>query len=364
MDTHEIARRRLYNQRLWGAPCDSPEHVVGWLSAMQSQEFAYAKWSVAQRTHGATNAAMDQALADGTILRTHVLRPTWHFVLPADVRWLLDLTAPRVNALSGYYYRQLGLDDAVFTKTNALFSKTLKGGRQLTRTEFAGILRRSGIAASGQRLGYILMRAELDAVIISGALRGKQQTYASFDERVPRAKVVRRDDALAELTRRYFVSRGPATLKDYLTWSSLTAAEGRIGLEMAQPHLEHEVVGGRTYWFAPSSPRAKRASPVVDLIQGYDEYVMSYRESKDVLQLPGRASTVLSGEPIYTHAILLDGHVAGHWKRVLSKSLVSIQTQLYRPLISAEVRALQAAVHRYGRFMGQPASLSGRLTEL
>src|SRR5437868_6619308 len=244
MDTHEIARRRLYNQYLWGAPCDSPEHVVGWLGAMQSQEFAYAKWSVAQRSRGATNAAMAQALADGAILRTHVLRPTWHFVLPADVRWLLDLTAPRVNALSGYYYRQLGLDDAVFAQTNALFLKALKGGRQLTRTELAAILQRSGIVASGQRLAYILMRAELDAVIISGALRGKQQTYAAFDERVPRAKKVPRENALAELTRRYFVSRGPATLTDYLTWSSLTAAEGRIGLEMVQSRLEHIVVGG------------------------------------------------------------------------------------------------------------------------
>jgi len=221
---------------------------------MQSQEFAYAKWSVAQRTNGAINARMDQALADGTILRTHVVRPTWHFVLPADIRWLLDLTAPRVNALSAYYFRQLGLDDAVFAKTNALFSKVLKGGGQLTRTELNAMLQRSGIAASGQRLGYILMRAELDAIICSGARRGKQQTYALFDERVRRAKRMRRDDALAELTRRYFVSRGPATLKDYVVWSSLTGAEGRIGLEMVRSRLEHDVIGaGHTGSLLPRS---------------------------------------------------------------------------------------------------------------
>ena len=254
MDAHEIARRRLYNQHLWGARCDSPEHVVSWLGAMQSQEFAYAKWSVAQRTNGAIDAAMDQALADGTILRTHVVRPTWHFVLPADIRWLLALTAPRVNALSAYYFRQLGLDDAVFRKTNALFSKVLRGGRQLTRTELATMVQRSGIAASGQRLGYILMRAELDAIICSGARRGKRQTYALFDERAPRAKRMRRDDALAELTRRYFVSRGPATLKDYVVWSSLTGAEGRIGLEMVRSRLEHDVIGaGHTGSLLPRS---------------------------------------------------------------------------------------------------------------
>jgi hypothetical protein len=325
---------------------------------MQSQEFAYAKWSVAQRANGVNNAAMDQAFADGTILRTHIVRPTWHFVLPEDIRWILDLTAPRVNALNAYYYRQSGLDDSVFAKTNALFAQALKGGEQLTRKELAAILHRAGITASGPHLAYILMRAELDAVICSGALRGKQHTYALFTERVPQVKTVSRDDALAELTRRYFTNRGPATLKDYLRWSSLSTTEGKTGLEMVKSQLEHEVVDDRTYWFAPSALGAKPKSPVIDLVQGYDEYVMSYSESKDVLPLPLGPTATVQGKSSFFHAILLDGHLIGHWKHVLSKNAVTIQTNLYRPLARTEARALEAAVERYGRFMGMPAAIA------
>lgn len=327
---------------------------------MQSQEFAYAKWSVAQRANSVGNAAMDQAFADGTILRTHVVRPTWHFVLPADIRWMLDLTAPRVNALNAYYYRELGLDDTVFAKSHALFAKALKGGRQLTRKELATILQRAGITASGLRLGYILMRAELDAVICSGALSGKQQTYALFDERVPQVKTLDRDEALAELTRRYFTSRGPVTLKDYVRWSSLNVAEGKSGLDMVKSQLEREVVNGRTYWFTASSPDAKRASPMIDLVQGYDEYVMSYSESKDVLHLSGATSGVPQGEAVFFHAILLDGQVIGHWRHSLKRNAAIVETYLYRPLVGAEAQALDVAVERYGRFMGVPVTINVR----
>jgi hypothetical protein len=357
VNSDDLAYRRLRNHHLWGPPLETPEDVVHWLAAMQSQEFAFAKWSVAQRADGVSDAAMDQAFADAAILRTHVVRPTWHFVLPADIRWLLDLTAPRVHALNAYYYRKFGLDDAVFAKSNALFAKTLQGGRQLTRQELAATLHGAGIAASGLHLGYLLMRAELDAVICSGALRGKQQTYALFDERVPQAKTMHRAEALGELTKRYFTSRGPATLKDYLQWSSLTASDGKSGLDMVKSSLEHEVINGRTYWFAPSSLGLKPASPVIDLVQGYDEYVMSYGESKDVLQMPGVTRALPHGEAIFTHTILLDGHVIGHWKHRLKKNSVIIETLLNRPLADPQKQALNVAVERYGRFIGVPATL-------
>lgn len=344
----DIARRRLYNQHLWGAGYQSPEEVVRRFAAMQSQEFVYAKWSLAQRADGVSNASVNQAFAAGTILRTHVVRPTWHFVAPADIRWMLDVTAPRINALNSYYYRQCELDEKVFAKTNALLIKSLKGGRHLTRANLATILERAGIVATGLRLGYILMRAELDAIICSGALSGKQQTYALLDERAPQFERIDRSEALAELTRRYFTSRGPATLKDYVRWSSLSSTEGRSGLEMVKSELEHEVVDGRTYWFDGSAPGAKREAPVIDLIQVYDEYVMSYSESRDVLS----PLTARTARQDFTHAILLDGRLIGHWKHAFSRNLVTIDTGLFRRLSRAEMRALNAVVERYGRFMG------------
>ena len=342
----------MYSQRLWGTAFDAAEAVVGWLGALQAQEFPIAKWSVAQRARGVTDSAVDRAFADGAILRTHILRPTWHFVLPADIRWLLALSAPRVHALNASYYRKAELDRGLFARSEAALARALKR-RHLTRTELAVVLDRVGIRASGLRLAYILMHAELEAVICSGAPRGKQQTYASFDERVPPAKPLHRDEALAELTARYFTSRGPATVKDFARWCSLTVSDARAGVEMVAPRLQHEVVDGRTYWFAASSVRGEATSPVVDLVQGYDECIMSYSESKDVLRLPAAADDLPA--PL-THAVLLDGLVVGHWRHVPKARPVTIETSMYRPLDRRETRTLDAAVERYGAFLGDPVT--------
>ena len=289
--THDaFAPLRMRNLRLWGTRFETPRAAVRWLTALQAQEFPLAKWSVAQRTSGATKSDVDQAFADGVILRTHLLRPTWHFVLGEDIRWLLKVTAPRVNALSAYYYRQLELDKKVFRKSNAVITKALRGGAQLTRNELAAALKDAGVRAKAERLAYIVMRAELDGVVCSGAMKGKQHTYALVDERAPHAKTLDPDAALAELTRRYFISRGPATLRDFMGWSSLTAVEGKRGLALVADDLECEVVEGKTSWLDPGSRVARKASkPAVDLVQGYDEIIMSYSESRDDSFRAGKA---------------------------------------------------------------------------
>src|SRR5512145_2993430 len=170
--TLEIATRRLYNQRLSHTNFKTPQAVVQWLAAVQAQAYAGAKWAHAQRMADSTDSALDQALADGSILRTHLLRPTWHFVTPKDIRWMLKLTAPRVHAVSAYMYRQSGLDKALFKKSNATLEKALQGGKQLTRTELASNLDKAGIPAKGFRLGYLMMYAELEGLICSGARHG------------------------------------------------------------------------------------------------------------------------------------------------------------------------------------------------
>lgn len=354
MKSSDIAPRRMHSQRLWGAPFDSPQEVVGWLGAVQGQDYLVAKWSLAQRAQGVTGADVDRALGDGSILRTHLLRPTWHFVVPADIRWMLELTAPRVHMQNAHYYRKLELDEELLAKTNLLLGRTLEGGDQLTRKEVAAVLERSGIIASGPRLAYILMHAELDAVICSGGLNGKQQTYASLEERAPRTKSLNRDEALAELIRRYFISRGPATVKDFVRWSGLTGVDAKFGLEMASSRLEHEVVDDRDYWFAPASQPTKRTTRVVDLVQGLDESVISYSHSRDAL----RPVPPTPGEPtVFAHAVLLDGRLIGHWRREFDKKSLVVEASLYRPLDRSETRALEAAVERYGSFEGASTRL-------
>ena len=245
-----IAHRRLLNQRIAQPTFKKPVEVVNWLGAVQAQDFGAAKWAVGLRMAGGNDLEVEQAVNEGTILRTHVLRPTWHFVTPADIRWLLALTGPRVNAANATWYRQLELDEAVFRQTNKLIEKALEGGKQLTRPELATILQQAGIAAQDTvRLSFIVMRAELDGLICNGANQGKQITYALLEERVPPVRPLTREEALAEITRRYFISHGPATIADFGWWSGLTAADARAGLKLVEDEIEHEVIDGQTFWF-------------------------------------------------------------------------------------------------------------------
>jgi hypothetical protein len=353
----ELAHWRMRSLRLSGAPFGAPDEVVGWLGAVQSQDYGPAKWSLGQRADGVVDAAVDRAFADGAILRTHLLRPTWHFVLPADIRWMLELTAPRVHALNAYMYRRLGLDGAVVAKSTALLAGALEGGNRCTRKELGAILGGAGIADAGFRLGYLLIHAELEGVICSGPLRGRQHTYALLDERVPASARRGREEALAALTLRYFTSHGPATQKDFRWWSSLTAADVKRGLELAAPQLEHEEIDGVGYWFAPAPPAPPDPSPTVRLLQGYDEYIIGYSESRYVLDASGGARSLPPDRPPFNHAVVLDGQVAGHWKRTLRSDEVIIEAALYEPFTDPQARALQAAADRHGAFLGLPATV-------
>ncbi|XXY51274.1 winged helix DNA-binding domain-containing protein [Sorangium sp. So ce269] len=356
MDSLDITRQRLHNERLVGSPCERPEDVVRWLCAVQAQDYAGAKWAIAQRTTGVTDADLDRLFNDGKILRTHVLRPTWHLVMPEDIRWMLGLTAPRVNAANAYQYRQLELDDAAFARGNDALVKALQGGAQLTRTEIARVYEEAGIRASGLRLAYLVMRAELDAIVCSGSLRGKQFTYALLDERAPRAKAPGHDEALAELARRYLASHGPALVKDFAWWSGLTLKEARAGIEMARAHLQHETVDGEVYWFAAGQAACgELETPLVHLLPNYDEYVIAYKDHSATLDpaLPSGA-----GDALMAHLVVLDGRVVGGWRRAIQKKAVTLTMNLPLRPKKREKAALQRAVERYSQFLGVPVTVS------
>jgi hypothetical protein len=351
--------RRRYNLRLLGAPLARLEDVIGWLGAVQSQDYGPAKWSVGMRVTGATEAQLDRAYAEGAILRTHVLRPTWHFVLPADIRWLLTATAPRVQARNAYRYRQLGLDEATLKRSESLLAAALRDGDRLTRKEAATVLTAAGVDDDGQRLPYILMNAELNAVICSGPLQGRQHTYMLLEERAPEARDLPRDQALAELARRYFTSHGPATAKDFSTWASLTLAEVATALDVVGAELRHEVIEGLSFWSSVTSPAPALETPRVHLLQGYDEYIMGYTESKRVIARPG-ADWSPATRPVFNLVVLLDGRVAGFWKRTVKKHAVVVEVELSRPFNGAQTEALEAEAARYGRFLGREATLQVR----
>nr|MBA3350647.1 winged helix DNA-binding domain-containing protein [Actinomycetota bacterium] len=240
----------------------------------------------------------------------------------------------------------------VLNKSAALLENVLHGGNYLTRKEIGAALKSAGIVANRFRLAYILMNAELKAVICSGPLNGKQHTYALIDERAPQTEDLTFDEALAELTLRYFRGHGPATVKDFKSWSSLTLAEIKEGLGMVESRLEHEVIDGLAYWFAEPAQYPEPKSPTVRLLQVYDEYIMGYSESRSVLDVSGATRSLPERTVPFNGAVILDSQLAGHWRRTLKKTSVLIEVALYRPLDDAETHALQTAADQYGEFLG------------
>ncbi|MDQ2716485.1 MAG: winged helix DNA-binding domain-containing protein [Chloroflexota bacterium] len=351
----DIAHQRLHNQLITRRMFEKPAEVVQWLGAVQSQDYAAAKWALGLRLPGATDEDIERAFTSGAILRTHVMRPTWHFVMPADIRWMLALTAPRVNVGNASRYRQLELDDSVFLRSNAALIRALQGGKQLTRLELMSVLQQAGITTDKDDVGrftHIIMHAELDGLVCSGARQGKQFTYALLDERAPQARPFDHDEALATLTSRYFTSHGPATVQDFVWWSGLTVADARAGLAMVKSQLVHEVVDGQTYWFSASMSPAEDLSQAAYLLPNFDEYTVGYRDRGAVFDAAHTNKVNFRGNILFSHAIVLNGQVAGTWRRTINKGAVMITSNLFTPLNTDETHAVAAAVDRYGAFLG------------
>lgn len=404
MEPDAVVRLRLRHQLLRGPAAASPETAVRNLLAVQAQEFAYARWSLAQRSsaqpapaagtrdsgpRGATAAEVEEAVADGRILRTHILRPTWHFVHRDDLRWLLALSAPRLHRGNAGMYRRTGIDPATAARSQEVMAASVAGGNHLTREQLANVLQAAGLAGAGLGLAYLIMHAEINGVLVSGApVRSPggalKQTYALFDERVPAGPdgLSARPQALAELARRYFTSRGPASVKDCADWSGLTMADVRLGLERAlesRPDaLGTALAGGVAIYFPPgpgrgadpeAGPGAKTgagaagnlagspaAGPRIDLVQCYDEYIMGYSATRHYL---GGAAPALPAEGLPMHVVLLDGLMVGSWRHRLLPGRCELDirfTAFTDPLPGSPLAAaVDDAVGRYGAFLGLPA---------
>ena len=361
MSDPAITRRRMRNSRLTGTGFRSPEETVGWHLAMQAQDYGPAKWSIGQRSKGLTDKNLDEALAAGSIIRTHVLRPTWHFVARDDLRWLLALSGPRVQQGNAGRYRGLGLDARTRARAERVIVSALDGGNRLTRKEIAAVLDDAGIDRSEQRMPYFLIHCELEAVIGSGGLSGKQQTYALLDERVPAGGRFDRDDALVELVRRYLTSHGPATVKDMSWWSGLTMTDLRKGLEHLGEEVRSESVDGMVLWSIASEDSPPPAPRGVHLLQTYDELGVGYTESR-FLGDPGaeKARAAWADRTYPSGVVLLNGRVGGHWRRTIERTRVAIELHLYQKPKPTDTKSLEAAAARLGRFLDLPVTLDVR----
>jgi len=354
----DVVRWRLHTQGLAGPGFASPIDAVEAFGAVQAQDHAIALWSLVQRVPGTTVAEVQDLLDEGALLRTHVLRPTWHYVIPADIRWMLALTAPRVHVQNGTYYRRHGFDDDLFERAHAVIRDAVADGAHRTRAEVAAHLAASGIEVSGMALEHLVMHAELEGVICSGPMRGRQQTYALLTDRAPAARELDPDAALAELTRRYFVGHGPATAKDLRWWSSLTLAQIDAGLELVGDELHAAVIDGHTYLAGgPPPDLAAPDAPEVLLLQALDELVVGYAESRDAVDVAGLEAMHRDTPGLPSAIVLIDGQIAGRWRRKVRTNHLDVEVVAYRPLDDAEKAALQIEAERYATAYGRTATL-------
>jgi hypothetical protein len=348
-DRDAVLRRRLATQRLVGRKLPQPDDVVRLLAAVQSQEYAHGFWSLGMRTRGSTYAEVKSAFDDGRFLRTHMLRTTWHFVTPEDIRWMLATTSPRVLTVFGSHFRSLGLDTQTQLATGGMVVTMLEGGRALTRKEIGVGLTQQGVTLGGERLTYIVMSAELRALICSGPMRGAQHTYVVLDERVPPGLLYEEDAALAELAFRFFAGHGPASLSDFTRWSKLTVADARTGIAAAGDRLDEMEVDGQPLWFDPTAPKPRSVPLTAHLLPIYDEAWLTY---------PQLNFTTAPGHPhppdveLFTGPVIVGTRNVGTWRRTISGKKLTIETDLAPELDDEHLAAIASAVDRLRMFLG------------
>lgn len=350
-----IAHARLLNQRIASTNLQTAKDVVAHMGAIQAQDYPMAKWGVGLRLPHATDKMIEQALDSGEIVRTHVLRPTWHFVAAEDARWMIKLTAPQIQRSMNPWLKKLELDDVILNKSKTLIEKKLSEGIHQTRSELMDMLAKSGIKTNAGRASLIMFDAELEAIACNGVMRGKQHTYALMDEKVPKGAVFTREEAIIELANRYFTSHAPATLADFHWWSGLPMSDARKGVEVLGTDFISEKINQHIYFF-----KAQNTDFIVqqriDFLPAFDEFMVSYKNRSDVIppQFRGIATT---SNGVFKPTIVENGQVIGVWKRTKKKDLVVIETYFFEREKSLEVEVIANAAARFGGFSGLKVEL-------
>lgn len=349
MTQQELLQLRLQHQQIINPVFKEPQALVTWMGAIQAQDYAMCQWALGLRLPGTTENSIEEAFAQGKLLRTHVLRPTWHLVAPADIRWMLQLTAPRIHAYSGTYYRQSELDDAQFRKSNKVLEKALRDHNHLTRTELAEALNKAKISTEGLRLTHLLFYAELEGLICSGAKQGKQATYALLEERVPPAPKLSKEESLAELALRYFQSHGPATLNDFAWWSGLSKGEAKQAQQLITDKLVFITQGKEQLAFVDNGTAPLKNNDLF-LLPNYDEYTVAYSD-REALMGKGGDTLGRNGNPLFSNVLLLNGKVEGTWKRTIKPQSVTVTAEPFTTLPATKQKQLQQRIQQYEQFL-------------
>jgi hypothetical protein len=348
MNKSDIAYYRLINQQIAATKHTTPKELVSWMGAMQAQDYAMVKWAVGVRLPNASEQLIEKALANGDILRTHLMRPTWHLVSSDDIYWMLELTAPKLKTQSKNRDSSMGLDEASIAKSNKLIEKALQGGKHLTRDEIMVYHSEAGLNVNDNRPAHYMMRAEYDGLVCSGATINKKSTFALLEEIVPKPQPIKREEALARLAQKYFLSHSPATLADFVWWSGLSVTEARKALESVKTKFIQEKIDDEIYIISNSFTDITE-TPSAFLLPAFDEYLISYKNRSAVIT-PQNQPRAYNNFGTFKPTIVVNGQVTGIWRKTVRNKKIQVETELFHPHSKAETEMIELATQKYERF--------------
>lgn len=351
MTTRDLLRARLYFQKLNQPAFRTPADMVRYFGAVQAQDYLGSLWAVGQRTIDATEKTVENAIADRSIVRSWPMRGTIHYTLPEDLRWMLDLLAPRIIKKSMYSHKQFGITRKHLLKSRAVLEKEMASGKILERREVYEILQRNGVDSSNLRGPHILGHLAREKVVCTGPRSGKQPTFVLLDDWIPVKKTLTEEESLAELASRYFKSHGPATVYDFAWWTGLTTTEAGRAIAMVQSQLRKVSVDGNDYWMTDDGELSDKAKSSVRLLPAYDEFLVSYAD-RSASETEASKKFTDRGQAIFTSVVIVNGLVAGTWKREITNKGVSVKVRKFEKLSKQVEAGIKREMKRYAKFIG------------
>ena len=306
---------RLLNQQLMAPQFGSPAEVVGHMGAMQAQEYRMMRWAVEMRTRRPSSKVFKEAFDSGTIVRLHLMRGTWQLVTAEDYWWLVDLCASKaVAVIRGWMSsNNIHIPEAELQHIREILVRTASDKGSVTKEDFVTALVERDIRMDEHRLSYHIRMAETAGVLCSGELLPMKATYALAADKVKPTARIDRDEALMHLARKYFQSRQPATLEDFVWWSGLNISDCRKGIALLANTLHAEEWDGRTFYLTNDCRTRGFRKGRYLLIPPYDEYLIGYK-SRDIVLPQEHRHKAHNNSGIFQPVIAHDGIICGNWK--------------------------------------------------
>jgi hypothetical protein len=351
-----IPEFRLNNQQITANKFDSPNRLVAYMGAIQAQDYLMSKWAIGLRLPKSTDSQIEAALDAGQLVRTHVMRPTWHIVAGQDVRWMLAISKKQIKSAMSSYAKDLGIDTTMYNRSKDLIIKALEGSKNLTRTEIMTEIELAGIKTSSGHAVHFMMNAEVEGIVCNGVMRGKEQTYTLLDEKVPKGLTFSYEEAISELAKRYFMSHAPATIHDFNWWSGLGMNDCRSGIESIKSDLESFQFEEKIY-FIPKDFTEIQPKNSIFFLPAFDEYCVSYKNRNAVFN-PAWHKEAITSNGIFKPIIVVNGQVVGIWKRTIKSKFIVIETTFFDKKDRLENALIEQSLVGFSDFWGLPVEIA------